>query len=262
MVLASDAAVHAFYDLDTPVTLARLDEGETVDYLPPYGLGDFDIVLSYTGGEALQHLQRRLNARRVAPLYGSVDPGVHCRSVAVPDLACDLSYIGTYAEDRQETLNRLFVEPARLRPERRFVMAGAQYPDAFPWTDNIFFVRHLPPAQHPAFYSSSRVTLNVTRRAMASMGFCPSGRLFEAAACGVPVITDEWEGISEFYEPGSEILLCRTSSDVLAALELSDAELQSIGRRARQRTLEQHTAAKRADELIQILEEVACATRA
>jgi spore maturation protein CgeB len=245
-----------FYDLDTPVTLSRLDEGHRVEYLPPQGLAGFDLVLSYTGGRALSELRERLGARRVAPLYGSVDPDVHRPARPQEEFAGDLSYLGTYAEDRQDTLTRLFVEAARQRPDMRFVMGGAQYPQEFPWTGNIFFVRHLPPSQHPAFYVSSRVTLNVTRRAMADMGYCPSGRLFEAAACGAPVASDAWEGIEHFYEPGSEVILCRDTEDVLTALERSEHELRRVAERARERTLSEHTAMHRARQLEAIFEQV------
>lgn len=262
LVLESKSYVKCFYDLDTPVTLARLGQGEAVDYLPPEGLGGFDIVLSYTGGKALTALRDRLKARRVAPLYGSVDPGVHRPAAPESAYAGDLSYLGTYAEDRQETLAALFIEPARRRPEMRFMLGGALYPDSFPWTKNMFFVRHLPPALHSTFYCSSRMTLNVTRRAMAEMGYCPSGRLFEAAACGVPLVTDYWEGLDRFYEPGSEILICRSTEEALNALSLSDAELSRIATAARERTLSEHTAAKRAIELEKILGGDASATRA
>ncbi len=254
-VLESAARVRVFYDLDTPVTLARLDEGSVVEYLPSYGLADFDLVLSYTGGGALPALQSTLGARRVAPLYGSVDPEIHRPAEPVADFAGDLSYLGTYAEDRQSTLERLFIEPARRRPDMKFMIGGAQYPPNFPWTENIGFVRHLPPALHPAFYCSSKLTLNVTRRAMASMGYCPSGRLFEAAACGVPIISDCWEGLDEFYLPGSEILLCASTEQVLQALALGEEELKSIARLARERTLAEHTARQRAEQLESLLED-------
>lgn len=254
-VLESSAAVRCFYDLDTPITISRLQTGQIVSYLPPEGLGAFDLVLSYTGGAALRDLQALLNARRVAPLYGSVDPDIHRPATSVPEFAADLSYLGTYAEDRQQTLERLFINPSRVSPHRRFAIGGAQYPADFPWTDNIFFVRHLPPVQHPSFYCSSRMTLNVTRRAMAQMGYCPSGRLFEAAACGVPILSDEWEGLDHFYTPGTEILLCRDTDDVLNALELSDAELNRIAAAARERTLAEHTAERRAIDFERILED-------
>ena len=249
--------MRAFYDLDTPVTLARLEGGSHVEYLPSRGLGDFDLVLSYTGGAALPALQSRLGARRVFPLYGSVDPEVHSPVPAVVDFTGDLSYLGTYAEDRQATLERLFIEPARQRPELRFMIGGAQYPDNFPWTENIGFVRHLPPALHPAFYCSSRLTLNVTRAAMAAMGYCPSGRLFEAAACGVPIVSDAWEGLDEFYLPGTEILLCESTEQVLQALAMNAGDLAVMARLARERTLAEHTAAQRALQLEALLENVA-----
>ena len=247
-VLASRAA-RVFYDLDTPVTLDRLLAGETVDYVPPGGFGDFDLVLSYTGGGALRQLRDRLGARRVAPLYGSVDPAAHFPVAAEERLRADLSYLGTYAADRQAALEALFVEPARRMADRRFVIGGSQYPADFPWADNIFFVRHMPPPEHPAFFASSRLTLNVTRRAMAAYGHCPSGRLFEAAACGTPVLSDAWEGLDAFYAPGREILLARTTEEAVAAVGLDDAELRRIARAARERTLAEHTADRRVLDL-------------
>ncbi|MGN6584464.1 MAG: CgeB family protein [Rhizobiaceae bacterium] len=238
-----------FYDLDTPVTLSLLRRGEAVPYIGPRGLRDFDLVLSYTGGGALDELRDRLGGRLVKPLFGHADPEAHRPTEPREHYAADLSYIGTYAADRQDALVKLFVTPARARPDARFVIAGAQYPDDFPWSGNIFFVRHLPPEEHPAFYSSGRLTLNITRRAMAEMGWCPSGRLFEAAACGIPVISDWWEGLDAFFEPGSEILVARSSADVIAALDRDDAELQRIAKRARERVLAEHSSAKRAEEL-------------
>jgi spore maturation protein CgeB len=253
LVLNSGAALRVFYDLDTPVTLAKLDKGEHVPYLPVDGLADFDLVLSYTGGRALTELRVRLGARQVAPLYGSVDPDAHHRLEPSRARRADLSYLGTYAADRQERLEALFVEPARRSPSRRFVIGGSQYPDDFPWTPNMYYVRHMPPPDHPAFYAASRLTLNVTRGAMAEMGFCPSGRLFEAAACGTPILSDAWEGLDSFFEPQREILLAQTADEALEAIRLSDDELLRIARAARERTLEEHTAATRASELERIL---------
>ncbi len=246
-----------FYDLDTPVTLSRLKAGEAVSYIGPEGLAGFDLVLSYTGGEALRILRDELGAARVAPLYGHVDPEVHRPVPPETSFTCDLSYLGTYAEDRQAALEALLVEPARLRPGRRFLIGGAQYPQDFPWGENIFFVRHLPPPDHPAFFSSSRLTLNVTRRAMAAMGWCPSGRLFEAAACGTPILSDSWEGLDAFFAPGREILVARTTEDAVAALDLGDAELRRIAQAGRERTLAEHTSDRRAAELEALLSDAA-----
>jgi spore maturation protein CgeB len=247
-----------FYDLDTPVTLARVRAGELVEYLPPGGLHVFDLVLSYTGGRALDALRELLGAGNVACLYGHVDPDAHRPSRRNGDRPYDLSYLGTYARDRQSVLGELFLEPARSMPQRRFVLGGSGYPDDFPWTANIFFLRHVPPSGHPAFYGSSRLTLNVTRGVMADMGFCPSGRLFEAAACGTPVLSDEWEGMEAFFERGSEILVAHTADDTRAALSLSDGELARIAEAARSRVLSQHTSQHRANELLALLERARC----
>lgn len=254
LALDSPAAIKCFYDLDTPVTLGHLKQRRDVPYLPPRGLGDFDLVLSYTGGTALDELQQMLGARRVAPLYGWVDPALHRPASPSPQYAGDLSYLGTYAEDRQAALAELLIEPARRLPEKRFVIGGAQYPHAFPWTDNIYFVRHLGPAEHPAFFASSRLTLNVTRRAMAEMGYCPSGRLFEASACGTAIVSDTWEGLEEFFTPGEQVLIARTAADTLDAMGRSDVELHRIAAAARDRTLAEHTADRRARQLEQLLE--------
>jgi len=259
LVLDSDVPVRAFYDLDTPVTLARLAAGETVAYLPPGGLGGFDLVLSYAGGGALDALRTRLGARRTAPLYGSVDPDVHRPMPPRDEWRCDLSYIGTYAADRQDAVERLFLAPARAQPQRRFVLAGSQYPETFPWHPNVWYLAHLPPQDHPPFYASSRLTLNVTRGAMASMGWCPSGRLFEAAACGCPLLSDWWAGLDAFFTPGEEMLVARTTGDVLRALALPGGALGDIARRARERTLDEHSAARRATELVRLLDDAAYA---
>lgn len=254
LILDSKAAIKTFYDLDTPVTLDCLENGGRVDYLPAGGLGDFDLVLSYTGGRALDELRDRLGARRVAPLYGSADPEAHFPVPAVEEYRADLSYLGTYAEDRQAKLEELFVEPARLRRNRKFLIGGAQYPQDFPWTSNIFFVKHMPPSFHPAFFCSSRATLNITRKAMADYGYCPSGRLFEAAACGAPILTDTWDGLDTFFRPNKELLIVNEAQDVIHALERSDAELQEMAKAARERTLEEHTSIHRVKELEAICE--------
>jgi spore maturation protein CgeB len=256
LVLDAARGARLFYDLDTPVTLSRVKSGEATSYIGPHGFSGFDLVLSYTGGAALDLLQAALGARRVAPLYGHVDPEIHRPAAPLNHYQSDLSYLGTYAADRQSALETLFVEPARRRPGRRFLIGGAQYPQDFPWASNISFVRHLPPPEHPAFFSSSRLTLNVTRLAMAEMGWCPSGRLFEASACGVPILTDPWEGLDAFFEPDREIVVARTTEEAVAALDLDDAELRRIAEASRERTLEEHTSDRRAAQFEALLAEI------
>ena len=255
---AAPGALHVFYDLDTPVTLSRLDAGERVEYLPAAGLRDFDLVLSYAGGAALTAVAERLGARRAAPLYGHVDPLTHLPVPVDAGPRADLSYLGTYARDRQARLEQLFVEPARRRPGKRFMLGGSGYPADFPWTCNIWFIQHVAPQRHPSFFCSSRLTLNVTRADMAAMGYCPSGRLFEAAACGTPLLSDAWQGLECFFRPGEEILTARNTEEALAALDLSDDELGRIARAGRERVLTEHTSAHRADELLKLLEDSSC----
>jgi spore maturation protein CgeB len=256
LALGSKAAT-VFYDLDTAVTLQNFRAQGSVDYIPSNGLEDFDLVLSYVGGRALEELQELLGAKKVAPLYGSVDPDVHKPVSPTSHYCSDLSYLGTYAADRQSALQALFLDPAHRLRQRKFMLGGAQYPDDFPWNENVWFVEHVPPPEHPAFYSSSKATLNVTRSAMASFGYCPSGRLFEAAACGTPVISDSWEGLDEFFEPGRQILVASSADDVVNAIELGDEELRRVGKAARDKVFSAHTADHRSLELLQWLEAAA-----
>src|ERR1051325_9140874 len=252
LVASANVNLSVFYDLDTPVTLEALQQGEQLAYIGPRKLADFDLVLSYTGGAALTDLRDQLNARRVAPLFGSVDTDVHHPAPARAAYEADLSYLGTYAADRQQLLDRLFLQVARKSPNRRFVVGGSKYPQDFPWQPNIWYVQHVAPSAHASFFCSSPLTLNITRAAMARMGYCPSGRLFEAAACGVAIVSDEWAGLDTFFEPGVEILVARDTDDVIEAMQLSDAELATIARAGQQRVLASHTAAHRATELEQL----------
>ena len=254
LVVSQKGLLHVFYDLDTPVTLDRLDRGESVEYLPHDGFARFDLVLSFTGGRALDELRTRLHAKRAVPLYGSVDAEAHFPVAPQPQYEADLSYLGTYAEDRQQAVERLFIGAARALPEKRFVLGGSKYPPEFPWTENIHFFHHVPPPQHPAFYCSSKLTLNVTRGAMASRGYCPSGRLFEAAACATPILSDTFDGLETFFEPGKEVLLARSTEEAAEALRMPSAELMKIGQAARERVLREHTAEVRARQMIEAFE--------
>lgn len=249
-ILDSRAPIKAFYDLDPGATLELSTGGRAVPWLGPGGLRDFDLVLSFTGGRALDELAGRLGARRVVPLYGFVDPEVHHPAPPAAPFRGDLSYLGTYAPSRQAALAELFLRPAVLRPDRRFVLAGSMYGAEFPWGENVRWVRHLEPALHPSFFCSSALTLSVTRAEMKALGHCPSGRLFEAAACGVPVVSDAFDGLDRFFTPGDEVLVAERAEDVLAALDRPAAALARIGARARARALEEHTAAARVRELL------------
>ncbi len=246
-----------FYDMDTPVTLSRLHRGDTVEYLPNEGLAGFDLVFSYTGGHAVTELRNRLGAKHVATLYGWVDPDSYRAVPMHPEFASDLSYLGTFAADRQSKVEELLILAARESPARTFLIGGAMYPHPERWPANITHLAHVAPPDHNAFYSSSPLTLNVTRGTMAAMGYCPSGRLFEAAACGTAVLSDHWKGLDHFFEPGKEILIAQSTEDTLNALELDRATLVATGSRARQRTLDCHTAAIRAERFVRLIEDPA-----
>jgi spore maturation protein CgeB len=237
----------AFYDIDTPVTLARLRRRDC-DYLAAGLVPGLDLYLSFTGGPMLGRIERELGAPMARALYCSADPDVHRPS---PGAArWDLGYVGTYSADRQGTLERLLVDPARRRPDLRFAVAGPQYPNGIAWPANVTRIEHLPPGDHARFYAAQRFTLNVTRADMVRAGWSPSVRLFEAAACGTPIISDFWPGLSTFFEPGREILIARSTADALRVLDrLAEDERREIGTRARRRVLAQHTAMHRAVEL-------------
>jgi len=252
--------VTAFYDIDTPVTVAQLMRGEC-DYLRPDLVPRFDLYLSFAGGPILQRLQHELDAQRPKPFYCSVDPTEYRPAIGARK-RFDLGYLGTYSRDRQPMLQQLLVEPARAWSEGRFCVAGAQYPDHIEWPANVERVEHLPPSVHRAFYNSQRLTLNVTRADMAANGYSPSVRLFEAAACGVPILSDPWPGLEEFFTPGREILVARNSQTVLGYLRDCDAAyLRQIATRARARVLSQHTAAHRACQLEEYVYEVSGSQR-
>jgi spore maturation protein CgeB len=253
-ILDLNSPLHVFYDLDTPVTLAKLRHGE-VEYLESAQVPEFDLMLSFTGGKAIAELESEYRARMVRPLYGCVDPDDYRRVDAVPDFCCDLSYMGTYSADRQAKVDELLLEPSRRHPDKTFMLAGSLYPWNWEWPENVRRLEHIAPADHSRFYSSSRLTLNITRGEMAANGWCPSGRFFEAAACGTPLITDAWEGLDSFFNLGNELHVVRHATDVEDVLRLPDEELQAMAARARQRTLDEHTGAVRARQLIGYLEE-------
>ncbi len=236
----------AFYDIDTPVTLAKLAAGD-YEYLDPASIPAFDLYLSFTGGPTLRRLECEWGARRARAFYCAVDPLLYRRVAAAR--RWDLGYLGTYSADRQPALERLLIEPARRRPDLRFVVAGPQYPDGIAWPRNVERIEHLPPADHAAFYSSLGCTLNVTRADMRQAGWSPSVRLFEAAACACPIVSDSWNGIDDVLRPGREVWLADDAAAVLAALDRDDASRQALGRAARRRVLSAHTAAHRAAAL-------------
>lgn len=254
-MLDSKARVKTFYDIDTPITVAKLRESGSTDYLTGSQIPGLDVYFSFTGGPMLREIEERFGARHAAPLYCSFDPERYHRYPVAKRFACDLSYMGTYAPDRQPKLEELLCVPARRVPNLRFLVAGPQYPRSVKWPESVRRIMHLNPRWHPHFYSSSRVTLNVTRRDMVQAGYSPSVRLFEAAACGAAIASDNWPGLETFFRPGHEILLPASADDMVRFLcDLSDSELQRIGRNAMERVLSEHTSQIRALEFEQAVD--------
>lgn len=252
-VLEIARGVRAFYDIDTPVTLSSLERGDC-PYLRTDQVAAFDLFLSFTGGPTLDRLEQEYGASRAVPLYCSVDVDSYRPRDTRADVA--LGYMGTYSVDRQPGVETLLNEPARRLPDASFLVAGAQYPGDVPWPPNVRRVDHLAPADHAAFYNSQRFTLNVTRADMRRSGHAPSVRLFEAAACGVPIISDEWPGLGDVLRIGEEIIVARTTDDVVLVLAgMPDVQRMRIAEAARERALCSHSGEQRALELVGYLDE-------
>lgn len=256
-VLSNAREVTAFYDIDTPVTLHKLAHGD-YEYLSPDLIPKFDIYLSFTGGPILKELEKRWGARRARPLYCAVDPGLYYPE-SLP-VEWDLGYLGTYSADRQPTVDTLLLGPAQLG-RGKFAIAGPKYPDTAWWPQNVHYIPHLPPESHRAFYCRQRFTLNVTRAQMRRWGYSPSVRLFEAAGCGTPAVSDQWHGMDRFFIPGREIVIASSAQDVLDCLwQMPEEARQQIGAGARARVLRTHTMAHRAEELELYVQEAMGAT--
>lgn len=237
----------ALYDMDTPITAAAMERGDCA-YLDASTARLYDLALCATGGPFLELHAIATRLIMARPLFCSADPEQH----VAPNAAkrWDLSYLGDYSEDRQSGVEQLFLSVARALPDRRFAIAGAQYPDGIDWPENVERIEHMPPGEHASFYSASRFTLSVTRQEMRAAGYSPSVRLFEAAACATPIISDEWRGLDEIFAVGREIFVARRADDVIEFVtRTSDPARDALGTAARARVLGSHTGAHRAEEL-------------
>jgi spore maturation protein CgeB len=258
-VLENATGLTAFYDIDTPITLASLRGGGCA-YLHPGQIPRYQLYLSFTGGPMLRELEDTWGSPMARPLYCAVDPRAY-----YPENQArrwDFGYLGTYSRDRQPALEHLMLASARRLPAHRFVVAGPQYPENIDWPGNVERIVHLPPSRHRQFYNQQRFTLNLTRADMVAAGWSPSVRLFEAAACGAPIVSDYWPGLEDFFAIGREILLATSAEDIARLLQdLSENDAAAIGLAARRRVLERHTAAHRARELEAFLFEAARAAQ-
>ena len=254
-VFESRVAVKTFYDIDTPITIATLrDKGDT-EYLRGDQVAGYDVYFSFTGGPMLREIEERFGARMAVPLYCSFDLEKYRKYPISKRYASEMSYMGTYAPDRQPKLEEFLCGAARRMPESKFLVAGPQYPKNVKWPVNVRRIMHLNPRWHPHLYSSSKITLNVTRRDMVMAGYSPSVRLFEAAACAAPIVSDNWPGLETFFTPGTEILLPTSAEDIVGYLREHDPkELARIGEAAQSRVLSEHTSTRRAEEFERFVE--------
>jgi spore maturation protein CgeB len=246
-VLENASNLTAFYDIDTPVTLAKLRRNDA-EYISPDQIPRYGMYLSFTGGPTLHRLENKHGARCARALYCCVDPEEY-RPVHQKPMY-QLGYLGTYSPDRQPALEELLLQPAWRWQKGTFAVAGSQYPVSMHWPPNVLHIEHVPAARHAQFYAQQQFTLNITRQDMRQAGYCPSVRLFEAAACGTPIISDNWEGLGLFFEIGKEIILASSAEEVLGVLQTTTAAGRlDIAARARLRVLREHTAAHRAEQL-------------
>lgn len=258
-VIDNATGVKAFYDLDTPVTLTRL-KSNSCAYISSRQIPHYDIYLSFTGGQCLQIFENEFGSPAARQFYCSVDPDLYYPSRSVKKW--DLGYLGTYSDDRQPPLENLMLEAARQWEHGRFIVAGPQYPQHISWPHNVERIEHMPPALHVDFYNHQRFTLNITRADMVNMGYSPSVRLFEAAACGVPVISDWWEGLDTLFIPGESIFISHSPVDTLEILtNIPERHRLQAGENARQVVLSQHTGLQRAKELEDYVSEASIKTR-
>jgi len=244
----------AFYDIDTPVTLAQLEQGET-EHITPALIRRFSAYFSFTGGPTLRYLESHYGAPMARVLYCSVDTDRY-RPLREPKM-WDLGYLGTYSDDRQPALDTLLLEPARQWRRGAFAVVGALYPDDIVWPPNVYRETHISPREHAAFYARQCLTLNITREEMKKRGFSPSVRLFEAGACGAAIVSDWWVGLSELFVPGREVLISESADQTLRYLrDQPKSRLAEIGLAARRRILAEHTAEHRAIQLENYLKEI------
>jgi spore maturation protein CgeB len=241
-----------FWDVDAPATLSRL-EGDLRDPLRAL-VPDYDLILTYGGGERVVGRYRSLGARRCVPIYNALDPDTHHPVPGDDRYRADLSALVNRLPDREARVEEFFFSAVDALPERSFVLAGAGWQDRV-GAPNVRYLGHLPPGEHNAFNCSPLAVLNVTRASMVTNGWSPATRVFEAAGAGACLLSDAWEGLEEFLEPGLEVIACRSATDVIEALSGLDRHTaRQIGARARERILEEHTYAHRAQQFDAVIE--------
>jgi spore maturation protein CgeB len=232
-----------FWDVDAPATLERLasNPGDAFHKALPR----FGVVLTYGGGERVTNEYRRNGAQQCVAIYNAFDPDVHYPVIPDARFKCDLSFLGNRLPDREARVDEFFLKAARLAPDCEFLLGGSGWADK-PLLSNVRYLGHVYTGDHNALNCSSKAVLNISRDSMARYGYSPATRVFEAAGAASCLITDRWEGIEFFLEPGLEILVAEGGDDVARILrELSPERAHAIGRAAHKRVLADHTYEKR-----------------
>lgn len=243
-----------FWDVDAPATLDRISANPADPFHA--ALRDFDLIFTYGGGHPVVNRYRALGASDCIPIYNGYDPDVHFPVDADPRFACDLSFLGNRLPDREARVEEFFLRAAQLVPEQQFMLGGNGWADK-PLPANIRYIGHVYTADHNAFNCSSRLVLNVSRESMARNGYSPATRVFEAAGAAACLITDAWEGMNSFLEPGKEILVAHSGSDVAQTVrELDSDRARAIGEAARKRALADHTYTQRGNLVESALQEL------
>ncbi len=241
------SALAVFWDVDAPATLARL-EADALDPLCAL-VPEYDLVLTYGGGDAVVERYRALGARDCVPVYNALDPTTHHPVEPDPRFACDLTFLGNRLPDREARVDEFFLRAAALAPERTFLLGGAGWDDK-PLPPNVGCLGHVSTNDHNALNCTPLAVLNVSRESMAANGFSPATRVFEAAGAGACVVTDAWDGIELFLEPEREVLVAHDGTDVARLVEeLEPERAQAVGAAARDRLLAEHTYAHRAAQV-------------
>ena len=249
--LQSPTTLVAFWDVDAPATLDRLHQDIT-DPLRSH-ISRYDLILTYGGGEPVVQAYRALGARRCVPIYNALDPSTHYPVASNPAFAADLAFLGNRLPDREQRVEQFFLDAAAQLPDRQFLLGGNGWGDK-PMPANVRYLGHVYTTDHNAFNCTPRAVLNISRESMARYGFSPATRVFEAAGAGACLLTDAWQGLELFLEPGREVLVVRNGADVAEQVRSLTAEqAQRIGQAARQRVLAKHTYAHRAVQLEAVL---------
>lgn len=246
-------ALRIFWDVDAPATLTAMEAGRADalrELLPAY-----DLVLTYGGGEPVVRRYHALGARRCVPVYNALDPETHHPVPARAELACDLLFVGNRLPDREARVERFFFDAVAQAQGRRFTLGGSGWEDRVA-AANLRYLGHVAPGEHNALNSSARAVLNVSRESMAANGFSPATRVFEAAGAGACLITDPWEGLSDFLVPEEEVLVAADGDEVAKLVEaLEPSRAARIGESARRRVLREHTYTARAAQVEKLLTE-------